>query len=215
MGAYMDLASVRQEYSQHGLDIEDLDASPYKEFERWLDAAKTASLPELDAMVLATATPGAAPSQRIVLLKGFDENGVVFFTNLDSNKARDIESNAAVSLLFPWHAMSRQIILSGTAERLAREADAAYFATRPRDSQLSAWASPQSRPIATRDWLLKAVAARRAEFGEGDILVPDFWGGYLVRPLRFEFWQKREDRLHDRFEYVGQDAAWRIRRLAP
>lgn len=207
---------MRREYIQGGLlDLEMLDASPFRQFEQWFDDAHKAELCDPQAMVLATTSPNAVPSQRIVLLRTFDSEGFVFFTNLVSRKANDIAANAVVSLLFPWHALDRQVIVSGRAEQLARDASLAYFQSRPRGSQIAAWASPQGQPIATRQWLSDAMAAREQEFDEGEVPLPDFWGGYLVRPTRFEFWQGRENRLHDRFEYWGQDDSWRIRRLAP
>lgn len=211
----MDFATTRREYLGKDISLLDLDESPFRQFGQWFADSKAAQLPDPTAMVLASVGSDMTPSQRIVLLKGFDYQGFVFFTNLDSRKAKDIKTSPRVSLLFPWHSLDRQVIVAGSAERLQPQADADYFQQRPRASQIAAWASPQSQPIETREWLMETVDARAAEFGDGKIPLPPFWGGYLVRPIRFEFWQGRENRLHDRFEYQLHGATWKARLLAP
>ena len=211
----MDPGTRRREYQQSDIDPKTLADSPFQQFRKWMHDSEAAGLTDATAMVLSTSNLSARPSQRTVLLKGFDQQGFVFFTNHGSRKGQEIEANPNVSLLFPWYALERQVIIAGAAEKLDKKAAAKYFQSRPPQSQLAAWASPQSQPIPDRQWLIEAVAARQAEFGNGNISLPDFWGGYLVRPVRFEFWQGRENRLHDRFEYWGQDNHWRLRRLAP
>lgn len=211
----IDFTPRRREYRRAGLNSDDLDASPFNQLARWLDEAKAADVNDISAMVLSTVGSSGAPSQRLVLLKGFDESGLVFFTNLDSRKAREIDGENRVSLLFPWPHLDRQVVVSGQVQPISREESEAYFKTRPRDSQIATWASPQSRPLAGREQLEAAVSAREAEFADREVPLPDFWGGYRVVPNRFEFWQGRENRLHDRFEYWGQSGNWRLTRLAP
>lgn len=206
----------RREYTASGLTREMLDACPLRQFERWLEQAVKAGLDDPTAMVLATIDERGTPWQRIVLLKGLSAGGFVFYTNHGSDKARAIERTPGVSLLFPWNTLDRQVIVGGTAQKMGYAESAAYFITRPRESQIAAWASHQSRPISARALLEQQAAIIRRKFGDGEIPMPDFWGGYRVIPQRIEFWQGREHRLHDRFVY-SQDSAggWHIEQLQP
>lgn len=206
----------RREYTSGGLNREMLDADPIRQFEHWLEQAVRAGLTDPTGMVLATVDDNGAPWQRIVLLKGLSHGGFVFYTNYGSAKARDIAGSPRVSLLFPWNDLDRQVIIGGRAEKMSMAESAAYFVTRPRESQIAAWASRQSRPISTRALLEKQVSVLREKFGRGEIPVPDFWGGYRVIPDRIEFWQGREHRLHDRFQYTLRESGdWTIAQLQP
>lgn len=210
------LAALRRRYARGELDEADVAPDPLTQFAAWLDEALAGQVAEPNAMVLATATSDGVPSARTVLLKGLDERGFVFYTNYESAKAADLDANPRAALVFPWHAMERQVRVTGTAERVSREESAAYFASRPRDSKLGAWASPQSQVVADRATLDRAYAELEARWGEDEeIPLPDFWGGYRVRPERVEFWQGRHGRLHDRIGYRREDAGWVIERLAP
>jgi pyridoxamine 5'-phosphate oxidase len=225
-----DLAAMRRTYRRVGIAEADLEPDPFSQFTGWLAAAVAAELPEPNAMVLATADEHGRPSLRTVLLKGYDATGFVFHTNYGSRKARDLAVNPEASLLFPWHALDRQVIVYGSASRISAEQSAAYFRTRPRDSQLGAWASRQSSVVASRTELDRRFAMLAARWPDGvEVPVPDFWGGFRVRPEAIEFWQGRESRLHDRLRYrrisgpVGPDGsgtgtgtdAWIVERLAP
>ncbi len=206
----------RREYIAGGLSRDMLDDSPIAQFEQWLEQAVRAGLGDPTAMVLATVDPDGLPWQRIVLLKGLSHGGFVFYTNYGSDKARDIAASPTVSLLFPWNELDRQVIVGGRAEKMSMAESAAYFITRPRESQIAAWASRQSRPISGRALLEKQVSILKKKFGEGDIPLPDFWGGYRVMPERIEFWQGGEHRIHDRFLYRRQAAGeWTIEQLQP
>lgn len=206
----------RREYLAGGLTREMLADCPVSQFERWLEQAVASELGDPTAMVLATVDPEGQPWQRIVLMKGVSPEGFVFYTNFESNKARDMAAEPRVSLLFPWNSLDRQVIVGGTARRMGKLESARYFASRPRESQLAAWASRQSRPVSARAMLESQVLAMREKFGRGEIPVPDFWGGYRVRPERVEFWQGGAHRLHDRFRYLRQDDdSWRIEQLQP
>ncbi len=212
----MHYEEFRREYTAGGLTREMLDADPLAQFEHWLEQSVRAGLEDPTAMVLATVDPGGLPWQRIVLLKGMSHGGFVFYTNYGSDKARDIAAKPQVSLLFPWNELDRQVIIGGRAEKMTMAESAAYFITRPRESQIAAWASRQSRPISARALLEKQVSVLREKFGKGEIPVPDFWGGYRVIPERIEFWQGGEHRLHDRFLYRRQEAGdWTIEQLQP
>jgi pyridoxamine 5'-phosphate oxidase len=191
---------------------------PIRFFARWFDEAAETGGPLPEAMSLATATPDGRPSARMVLLKGFGPDGFVFFTNFDSRKAAELTSNPYAALLFHWPALERQVRIEGPVSRTADSEADDYFETRPRGSRLGAWASPQSRRIASRAELEAEVRRRTEEFGAGDIPRPPFWGGYRVAPERMEFWQGRRDRLHDRLVYTrepGTDGGWNLFRLAP
>lgn len=213
-----DPASMRKQYRAEGLDEAELAATPLEQFARWFkQAAAEAHLFEPNAMVVSTADAQGRPSSRTVLLKHFDEQGFVFYTNYDSRKARDLAENPHVCLLFPWHPMARQVIVRGVARRTRRDETAAYFRTRPHGSQLGAWASVQSAVIASRDDLDASYAELAARYPEGEqVPVPPHWGGFRVAPESVEFWQGRENRLHDRLRYVAEaDEGWRMERLSP
>jgi pyridoxamine 5'-phosphate oxidase len=210
-----DLASLREEYVLGGLDEADLTPDPITMFERWFAEASTAGLTEANAMVLATASASGLPSTRTVLLKGVGPDGFVFFTNYDSRKSAELAVNPRCALLFGWYPLQRQVRIEGTAVRVSRAETEAYFATRPRDSQLGAWASAQSRAVASRAELDASYEEVQARFGDGEIPAPPFWGGYRVRPESVEFWQGRRGRMHDRLVYRSTAGGWTTQRLAP
>jgi pyridoxamine 5'-phosphate oxidase len=197
------------------VDEGDLDRDPLAQFGRWYDDARAASGFDADAVAVATATPDGRPSARMVLLKGFDEAGLVFFTNYGSRKGSELEANPRAALLFHWPESGRQVRVEGPVERLPREQSMEYARSRPRHSQLSALASPQSRPVPSREWLEQRVVELDAEHPGKQLPVRDEWGGYRVRPEAWEFWQHRDNRLHDRFRYLPAQAGWRIERLGP
>jgi pyridoxamine 5'-phosphate oxidase len=211
----VDLARLRREYSAVGLAEADLPPEPLTLWRQWLADASAAELAEVNAMVVSTVDPDGAPSSRMVLCKGADSAGFVFFTNYGSRKARAIEAEPRVSLLFPWHPLGRQVRVEGTAARTSHDDSAAYFASRPRGAQLSAVASQQSSVVASRDALEAAVAAVTDAVGGGEVMLPADWGGYVVTPRVVEFWQGRPDRLHDRLVYRRTGDAWQVERLAP
>ncbi|MFL6060562.1 MAG: pyridoxamine 5'-phosphate oxidase [Marmoricola sp.] len=208
-----DLAALRAEYELGGLQESDLDPDPLVMFSRWFGEVRAADLGEPNAMVLATVAHGA-PSARTVLLKGVD-TGFVFFTNYDSRKASDLEGDPACALVFGWYALQRQVRVEGIATKVARAETEAYFASRPRASQLGAWASAQSSEVAGRAELDAAYAEVTERFGDGEIPAPPHWGGYRVLPSSVEFWQGRAGRMHDRLVYRRDGAAWSVHRLAP
>ncbi|MGW0814272.1 pyridoxamine 5'-phosphate oxidase [Streptomyces viridiviolaceus] len=213
-----DLASMRKQYRAEGLSETELAATPLEQFARWFKQAATeGGLFEPNAMVVSTADAEGRPSSRTVLLKHFDEQGFVFYTNYDSRKARDLAANPYVSLLFPWHPMARQVVVTGVARRTGRDETVAYFRSRPHGSQLGAWASAQSSVVGSRDDLDAAYAELAARYPEGEqVPVPPHWGGFRVVPQAVEFWQGRENRLHDRLRYVAQsDGGWQVERLSP
>ena len=212
----LDLETIRREYLMGGLRRGNLAASPFEQFERWMHEAISSQIPDPTAMCLATVDAQHRPHQRLVLLKQSSEKGLVFFTNLNSAKAQDISANPQVSLHFPWHMMERQVRVEGVAMKLSVKEALAYFITRPHESQLAAWASPQSQRINSRNLLLQQFQTMKEKFKQGAIPLPDFWGGFCVVPERFEFWQGGANRLHDRFDYQRQDDnSWTINRLAP
>jgi pyridoxamine 5'-phosphate oxidase len=211
----MDLESIRRDYVQGGLRRADLAADPLDQFERWLAQAINAKIPDPTAMTLATVNGQGEPSQRIVLLKHTDAQGLVFFTNYGSRKAADLAVNDRVSVHFPWHFMERQVKINGLAAKISVVETARYFLSRPRESQLAAWASAQSHPISSRQLLEMQYAQMKAKFAAGQIPTPDFWGGYRITPYRYEFWQGGSHRLHDRFVYEREADGWCIQRLAP
>jgi pyridoxamine 5'-phosphate oxidase len=212
----MDLAEIRREYASRGLRRHDLDADPCAQFARWFEEAQRAVVLEVNAMSLATVNQQGQPSQRTVLLKYFDSDGFVFFTNLQSRKAAQIAVNTEVSLLFFWRELERQVAVEGTAERVSARESLAYFVRRPRGSRIGAWVSQQSSIIGSRQLLEAKFEEMRRKFEEGEVPLPSFWGGFRVRPRRFEYWQGRPNRLHDRFQYRREDdQGWLIERLAP
>lgn len=214
-GSTVDLARLRSDYQSAGLSRADLPAEPIELWRRWLADAQAAGLAEANAMVVSTVDLDGRPSIRTVLCKAADERGFTFFTNYASRKGVAIAGQPALALLFPWHALARQVIVNGVAHKIAREDSEAYFATRPRGAQLSATASAQSRVVTDREALERRVAETAAAYDGVDVPCPPDWGGYLVVPETIEFWQGRHDRLHDRLRYVRDPAGWRVERLNP
>ncbi|MDO5090445.1 MAG: pyridoxamine 5'-phosphate oxidase [Cardiobacteriaceae bacterium] len=212
----MDIGHIRRDFDNHPpLLAEHLAADPLRQFERWFKDALDSGIAEPNAFVLATVSANHMPSQRSVLLKYFDAQGFVFYTNYGSRKAEEMAGNAQVSMLFPWLALQRQVSIQGRVEKVPREQTLKYFLSRPRDSQLGAWTSPQSRVIDSRAMLLNQWAKMKEKFARGEIPLPDFWGGYRIVPQRYEFWQGQPSRLHDRFEYRLHEQTWSMQRLAP
>jgi pyridoxamine 5'-phosphate oxidase len=210
------LDTMRREYTLGGLRREDLAEQPIAQFEHWLQQAIDYNLPDPTAMTVATVSDKGQPSQRIVLLKSVNQDGFVFYTNLGSRKARELENDARVSLHFPWHLMERQVVICGTAEKVSSSEAEDYFATRPRQSQLAAWTSKQSQTIASRAELMNRYSDITQGFNDQSVPLPEFWGGFRVSPHEVEFWQGGEHRLHDRFRYqLDQDQQWQIERLMP
>jgi len=210
----VDLTHHRREFVQAGLTRAELEQDPIKQFDNWFKQAVDADVIEPTAMSLAT-SDGLNVSSRTVLLKYFDERGFVFFTNYASRKSKQIELNPHVALLFPWLAIERQVKISGRVEKVPLTESFKYFSSRPKDSQLGAWASHQSSTLSSRQVLLSQFEAMKNKFKQGEVPLPDFWGGYRVIPTTIEFWQGRENRLHDRFEYSRHNDEWIISRLAP
>lgn len=210
------IAKMRRSYGEAGLSEKDLPIDPYQLFDTWLKAATSNPVVvEANAMVLSTVINGA-PSSRTVLLKDVTESGFTFFTNYNSAKSRAIEANPKVALLFPWYAMERQIKISGEASRIPVAESDSYFATRPWNSQIGAWASDQSEPLESRAELERRWQEFAAKYPEGNLVPrPEHWGGYLVRPITIEFWQGRYSRLHDRIRYTRSDSGWKIERFFP
>lgn len=214
--AVPDVAAMRRQYNLGALREADMQADPTAQFTAWFRDATGAQIVEPNAMSLATAWPDGRPLVRTVLLKHFDERGFVFYTNLESRKARQLKENPQAALLFPWLLLERQVIITGAVERLSVAEVVKYFFTRPRDSQLGAWASKQSSPISSRQVLEMEWAALKRKFSEGEVPMPDFWGGFRLVPETFEFWQGGAYRLHDRIVYSRDGVAgWTIGRLAP
>ncbi|WP_039916360.1 pyridoxamine 5'-phosphate oxidase [Cellvibrio mixtus] len=210
------LEDFRREYTQGGLDFADLAANPFAQFNLWMEQTIKSGIPDPNAMTIATVDATGQPSQRIVLLKHMDEKGFVFYTNLNSRKAQDLKQNPKISLHFPWYFLERQVKVCGVAEQLSTAEVLKYFVTRPRDSQLGAWASQQSKPISSRALLMQQFESMKNKFAKGEVPLPDFWGGFRVKPHQIEFWQGGAARLHDRFEYkLQQDRTWLIQRLEP
>jgi len=211
----MEIADLRREYCQGTLSEQEVLPHPMDQFELWLEQAIKTKINDPTAMVVATVDESGQPSQRIVLLKGNDKDGFVFFTNLGSRKAQELAQNSKISLHFPWHALERQVIVYGEAEALTTKENMSYFLSRPKESQLAAWASKQSHPISSRKLLMQTFERMKEKFNHGDIPTPDFWGGYRVKPQKIEFWQGGEHRLHDRILYTKAQDNWNIERLAP
>jgi pyridoxamine 5'-phosphate oxidase len=206
---------MQERSTDGGLDERECARDPFEQFARWFADWQAAAPVEPNAMTLATVDGGGQPSARVVLLKGVDPQGFVFFTNYESRKAGELASAARAGLLFYWDRLHRQVRLEGRVERVSAAESDEYFATRPRGSQVGAWASPQSRPLAARATLEAEVRAVEARFGTGPIPRPPHWGGFRLRPERFEFWQGRESRLHDRIVYTRSAGGWSMSRIAP
>lgn len=213
---HKDIAAIREDYSKYKLDEEDVLSCPIEQFQRWFDEARHAEVVEPNAMVLATVGDDGFPASRVVLLKDIKPSGFSFFTNYHSRKGQAMAKQKKVSLLFFWPELQRQVRIEGWAEKLPSGDSDEYFASRPRGSRIGAIASPQSQVIADRSVLETRVDEVASEYADNaDIDRPAFWGGYLVTPLRMEFWQGRSSRLHDRIEYLFQQGDWTIQRLAP
>ena len=210
-----DLASLRRSYARASLAEGDVAADPIAQFVAWFDDAQAAELREPNAMTLATATPDGAPSARIVLLKGVDARGFVFYTDYRSRKGEELAANPRAALVFHWAELERQVRVTGTVARVSREESEAYYRTRPVGSRIGAWASHQSRPIAGRAELEAREAELARRYADGDVPLPPHWGGYRLAPETVEFWQGRPSRLHDRLRYVRGASGWRVERLSP
>ncbi|MGF1451483.1 MAG: pyridoxamine 5'-phosphate oxidase [Opitutales bacterium] len=212
----MDISALRREYTRAGLDRDALETDPVAQFRAWFEQAQKAELIEPNAMTVATTDAGGAPNVRTVLLKAYDERGFVFYTNYESQKAVELDANPQCALLFPWLGLERQVKIRGRAERVSTSESLRYFVSRPFGSRLGAWVSQQSRVISSRSLLEMKLDEMKRKFSDGEVPLPDFWGGYRVVPAEYEFWQGRQNRLHDRFRYrLEQDGAWAIERLSP
>lgn len=212
----MSIADLRKEYTRASLDARDVDADPVVQFQHWFEQAVKADVPEPNAMTLATATREGVPSARIVLLKGVDAEGFTFYTNYESQKGRELAANPHAALVFHWVELERQVRITGTVAKVSREESEAYFHSRPRTSQIGAWASEQSQPMEGRHDLEKQVAYYLMRYAIGQVPLPPQWGGYRLKPSSVEFWQGRPSRLHDRIRYTrGQNGTWVIERLFP
>ena len=209
------LAALRREYGDAGLDVPDLAADPVSMFRRWLADTVTAGVHEPNAMVVTSVSAGGRPSSRLVLLKAVDDRGFVFYTNYESRKGHELDAEPASALLFPWHDLQRQVRVEGRTERVSGEESEAYFASRPRPSQLGAWASPQSTEVASREDLERRYAETEARFAGSEVPLPPHWGGFRVVPDVVEFWQGRKGRMHDRLVYRRAGEGWAVVRLAP
>lgn len=211
------IQQLRKEYLQAGLEVTEVYSDPMRQFELWFDEAVKAELPEPNAMTLATATPDGMPSARIVLLKGIRQNGFWFFTNYESRKGKELQNNDYAAVVFFWQALERQVRIEGRVVKISQEESQQYFNTRPRASQIGAWTSPQSTPIPDRAYLENIYQSFEQKFAnEATIPVPPHWGGYVLIPHYFEFWQGRQSRLHDRIIYhLVENSEWKISRLAP
>jgi len=210
-----DVSRVRKEYSRHSLDELDVELNPFVQFHHWYEEANNAALPEPNAMVLATASAEGRPSARVVLLKAFDERGFVFFTNYEGRKSAEMAANPQAALLFFWAELHRQIRIEGSVERTSRQESEKYFSSRPFESRLSAWASRQSSVIPSRSYLEQKMSDLKDRYKNQEIPLPPFWGGFRLQPQAFEFWQGRENRLHDRIRYLLRGGVWEIERLSP
>ena len=211
-----EIADIRKEYTLNTLDEQSVAQDPYEQFASWWKEAGASHIAEHNAMTLATCGTDGHPEARIVLLKGYDKSGFVFFTNYDSAKSRQLVQNPNCSLLFFWKELERQVRISGVAEKISEAESIAYFNSRPDGSKLGAWASPQSLVVAGKTWLQETFNFYRERFTHGEIPKPPHWGGFRVKPSRFEFWQGRPSRMHDRIQYTrGAGDEWKTERLAP
>lgn len=211
-----EIARIRKEYTLLSLDEDTVMASPFDQFKHWWHEIADSSIEEMNAMTLATCGADGMPEARTVLLKGFNEDGFVFFTNYDSAKSKQLLENSKCSLLFFWKEMERQVRISGIAEKITEAESIAYFNSRPDGSKLGAWASPQSIAVAGKAWLKETFDYYRERFKHGEIPKPPHWGGWRVKPVKVEFWQGRPNRMHDRILYeLSADGSWQISRLAP
>jgi pyridoxamine 5'-phosphate oxidase len=211
----LDIGDMRRDFESAGLERDGLSDDPFRQFENWFNQAVEAGIDDPNALTLATADASGAPGARTVLLKYFDAEGFVFYTNYGSRKARALAENPRAAMLFPWVPLNRQITVEGRVEKVSRKESLRYFMSRPEGSQLGAWVSQQSAVIESRQALETKLERMKARFREGGIPLPEFWGGYRVIPERIEFWQGRPSRLHDRFEYRLEDGHWQINRLQP
>jgi pyridoxamine 5'-phosphate oxidase len=212
----MNLESLRREYLHGGLSLDELAADPLDQFSMWMQQAIELGIGDPNAMTIATVSADGQPSQRIVLLKHFDASGFVFYTNYGSRKADELHTNPKISLHFPWHTIDRQVKVCGETVKVSAAESLKYFASRPKESQIAAIASQQSRVLTSRSFLLNQFESLKQKFNKGEIPLPDFWGGYRIKPKEIEFWQGGANRLHDRFRYLLQDdTSWSIDRLAP
>ncbi|MCB0593874.1 MAG: pyridoxamine 5'-phosphate oxidase [Lewinellaceae bacterium] len=213
----LDIQKLRKDYTAHTLELEGVSAEPLAQFRAWFEQAVEAQVPEPNAMTLATCTPEGKPSARIVLLKGVEEEGFVFFTNYNSRKGRELEQNPRAALVFLWHELQRQVRVEGTVKKISPEASTLYFQSRPKGSQIGAWASPQSSPIVSRSILEQKAEDLAGQYAAVPHLPrPHYWGGYALTPTSVEFWQGRSSRLHDRIRYrLEGNGAWKAERLAP
>jgi pyridoxamine 5'-phosphate oxidase len=206
---------IRRDYNFKSLDIDDLKPNPFDQFQSWYDEAIKASIIEPNAMSLSTVSKEGKPSCRTVLLKKFDQSGFVYFTNLQSRKSKEVKEIPFAAALFYWKELERQVTIEGSVEEADRKEVETYFASRPKGSQLSAWASSQDQIIPSRKVLEDAYRELEKQYLDQKVPLPPFWGGFRIRPIRFEFWQGRPDRLHDRFQYVASPSGWTIERLSP
>lgn len=211
----MTLPELRKDYTLAGLHEKDLARDPFRQFEKWFQEAEAAKVNEPNAMVVCTATSDGRPSARTMLLKGLDGRGFVFFSNYESRKGRELHANPHATLVFPWLALERQVVVEGTVTKIPREESEAYFHSRPRASQLSAWVSQQSAIIAGRGVLEESMKALEQKYAGQEVPLPPHWGGWRMMPAAVEFWQGRRSRLHDRLRYRREKDAWTIERLAP
>ena len=213
----MDISKLRQNYTRAGLDKSEVDPDPIKQLTLWMQQALDGGIREPNAASIATASLEGQPNQRLVLIKGIDASGLVFYTNYNSTKGKEIAANPKLAVLFPWVELEREIRILGTAKKISREESATYFNSRPVGSRLAACTSAQSKVVSSRSELDEQFAAIAKKYDDGNIPLPDCWGGYRITPHQFEFWQGREKRLHDRIQYTKNKdgASWRIERLAP